>query len=96
MKTHAIQAFEQATTVADYWAVRDSSGSFRTYGLQGFQSAIDYYANIYLMCKIGRKPTWWMLLAMLPCVGEHHFSHHHLDGDCRGPREIQPPGEAAD
>lgn len=26
------------------------------------------FANLYLMCKIGQKPGWWMLLLFIPLV----------------------------
>jgi hypothetical protein len=37
-------------------------------GLPGWGAIVPFY-NIYLLCKLARRPGWWVLLYLIPCVG---------------------------
>jgi Family of unknown function (DUF5684) len=40
---------------------------FAKAGLPGWGAIIPIY-NVYLMCKLARRPGWWFLLYLIPCV----------------------------
>jgi hypothetical protein len=41
--------------------------TFEKAGEPGWGAIVPIY-NIYLMCKIARRPGWWVLLYFIPCV----------------------------
>jgi hypothetical protein len=41
--------------------------TFAKAGLPGWGAIVPFY-NVYLMCKIGGKSGWWVLLYLIPCV----------------------------
>jgi Family of unknown function (DUF5684) len=52
-------------------AVLYFAGLWKTFakaGEPGWGAIVPFY-NIYLICKIGGRPGWWLILFFIPCVG---------------------------
>jgi hypothetical protein len=48
--------------IAGLWKV------FTKAGQPGWASLIPIY-NLYVMLQIARKPVWWLIMFLIPCVG---------------------------
>src|SRR5271165_63788 len=47
--------------IAGWWMI------FVKAGRPGWGAIIPFY-NIYLMCKVARRPGWWLILFLIPLV----------------------------